>query len=73
MNFVLHKKGFPMMDIPYRHRAGYYRALEKSQTSKDEYVFVGWFLRRYLDQNTRLIEISKKLAKGKMPQSGSKA
>lgn len=73
MNFVLHKKGFPMMDIPYRRRAGYYRALEKSQTSKDEYVFVGWFLRRYLDQNTRLIEISKKLAKGKMPQSGSKA
>ncbi len=60
LNFVLHKKGFPMLDIPYSRRSGYYRALERSQTSRDEFVFVGWFLRRYLDQNTRHLRASKK-------------
>ncbi|MGD0250183.1 MAG: Fic family protein [Thermoplasmata archaeon] len=53
MNFVLHRKGFPMLDIPYERRSGYYRALERAQTQKDDFVFVRWFLRRYLDQNTR--------------------
>jgi len=65
MNFVLHKKGFPMLDIPYSRRSGYYRALEQSQTSQDESVFVGWFLRRYLDQNTRHLGTSKRSFKRK--------
>ncbi|MGC2288711.1 MAG: Fic family protein [Thermoplasmata archaeon] len=51
MNFVLYRKGYPMLDIPYDRRAGYYRALEQAQTQKDEFVFVRWFLRRYLSEN----------------------
>ncbi len=53
MNFVLYRKGFPMLDIPYERRAGYHRALERSQTQRDEFVFVRWFLSRYLKENTR--------------------
>ena len=53
MNFVLYRKGFPMFDIPYERRAGYYRALERAQTQSDEFAFVRWFVRRYLKENTR--------------------
>ncbi|MGP8078730.1 MAG: Fic family protein [Thermoplasmata archaeon] len=53
MNYVLHRKGYPMFDIPYSRRAGYYRALERSQTAEDEFVFVRWFIKRYLDEHTR--------------------
>jgi Fic family protein len=52
MNYVLYRKRFPMIDIPYERRAGYYRALEGSHLSGDEGVFLRWFLRRYLDENT---------------------
>ncbi|MCI4352601.1 MAG: Fic family protein [Thermoplasmata archaeon] len=52
MNFVLFRKGFPMLDIPYLRRSGYYRALERAQSQKDEFVFVRWFLRRYLRETT---------------------
>jgi Fic family protein len=47
MNLVLYRKGFPMLDIPYERRSGYYRALERAQMQGDEFVFVRWFLRRY--------------------------
>jgi cell filamentation protein, protein adenylyltransferase len=53
MNFVLHRKGFPMFDIPYERRAGYYSALERAQTTQDEFLFVRWFVKRYLDENAR--------------------
>jgi len=52
MNFVLHKKGYPMLDIPYSQRSGYYRALERTHLTGDEGVFVRWFLRRYLEENS---------------------
>ncbi len=55
MNFVLYRKRYPMIDIPYTRRAGYYRALEQSQVRKDETVFVRWFLRRYLEQNSEAV------------------
>jgi Fic family protein len=51
MNFVLHRKGFPMFDIPYERRAGYYRALERAQIKNDEFAFVRWFLRHYLKEH----------------------
>jgi Fic family protein len=59
MNYVLHRKGFPMLDIPYRRRAGYYAALERAQTGGDEFAFVRWFVRRYLDENTRRLPIKR--------------
>lgn len=48
MNFVLNKLGFPMLNIPYTKRASYYHALERSQTTGNDDIFVQWFFRRYL-------------------------
>jgi len=50
MNFVLNKHGFPLLNIPYEKRNSYYRALERSQTSGNEWVFVQWFFRRYVKE-----------------------
>lgn len=51
MNFVLNKKGFPMLNIPYEGRNSYYRALERSQISGSKDPFVTWFMRRYVKEN----------------------
>lgn len=55
MNYVLYRKRYPMVDIPYTRRAGYYRALEQAQVMQDEGVFVRWFLRRYLEENAQRV------------------
>jgi Fic family protein len=48
MNFVLNKKGFPMLNISYEGRNSYYRALERSQVSGSSDPFVTWFMRSYV-------------------------
>ncbi|MEK6920268.1 MAG: Fic family protein [Nanoarchaeota archaeon] len=48
MNFILHKNGFPMLNIQYTNRAAYYKALERSQKTKKEQIFVQYIIRRYL-------------------------
>ncbi len=53
MNFVLNRHGFPMLNIPYEKRAGYYRALERSQIKKDEMIFLQWFFKRYFKEYSR--------------------
>jgi Fic family protein len=53
MNFVLHREGWPMLNIPYEKRKGYYSALERSQRKQDEDPFIQWFFRRYLKENDR--------------------
>src|SRR3989338_475013 len=55
MNFVLHKYGFPMLDIPYEKRAGYYNALERSQVKKKNIIFLQWFFKKYADSNKRYL------------------
>lgn len=50
MNFILKKNDFPLLDIPYTKRNSYYNALERSQVSKDESIFVQWFLKRYINE-----------------------
>ncbi|VVC71874.1 Fic/DOC family protein [uncultured archaeon] len=50
MNFVLHRKGFPLLSIPYENRGSYYHALERAQTKKNESVFVHWLYRRYVKE-----------------------
>lgn len=47
MNFILHKSGYPMLDIPYEKRGGYYNALERSHL-KGEMVFLKWFMKMYV-------------------------
>jgi Fic family protein len=59
MNYVLRRKECPMLDIPYVGRAGYYRTLERTQLGKDESAFLRWFLRLYLESNTRTLRRSR--------------
>jgi len=55
MNFVLKKFDFPMIDIPYTKRNSYYNALERSQTNKDDNIFIQWFFRRYLGEHKKYL------------------
>lgn len=55
VNFVLHKNGYPMLNIEYKDRKGYYRALERSQMKKDDGPFVQWFFKKYMKANQRYI------------------
>jgi len=53
MNFVLHKKGYPMFNISYQGRNSYYNALERSQTKNEWNHFLLWFLKNYIKSNKR--------------------
>lgn len=55
MNLVLNNHGFPMLDIPYEKRAGYYTALEKAQLKADETIFLQWFFKRYIRENLKYL------------------
>ena len=50
MNFVLNTKKYPLFDIAYEKRNGYYNALERSQDKKDEKIFLQWFVKRYIKE-----------------------
>jgi Fic family protein len=56
MNFILKKNNFPMLDIPYEKRTGYYNALERTQIKREEGIFVQWFFRRYLQEFKEYLE-----------------
>lgn len=56
MNFVLHKHGYPMLNIPYEHRTGYYNALERSQIKKFDGIFLQWLFRRYVKEYKRYLK-----------------
>ena len=53
MNYVLNKNRYPMLNIEYKNRNSYYRALERSQIRHNDGVFANWFFRRYLREFTR--------------------
>jgi Fic family protein len=53
LNFILNKNGYPMLDIPYSNRNGYYNALERAQTKNDEQIFAQWIFRNYIKLNNR--------------------
>lgn len=48
MNFVLKRKGYPLLNIPYEGRNSYYNALERAQVGKNDDAFISWFARRYV-------------------------
>lgn len=50
MNFVLIKKGHPMLNISYSDRASYYTALERSQKKQEENIFVQYLIKRYMKE-----------------------
>jgi Fic family protein len=55
MNFILHKHGYPMLNISYEKRNSYYNALERSNLKNDEDIFVQWFVKKYLQEHKRFI------------------
>jgi Fic family protein len=55
MNFVLNKYGYPMLNIPYEKRTGYYNALERAQIRKQENIFLQWFFRRYVKEHKQYL------------------
>lgn len=56
MNHVLHKLGYPMLDIDYRDRRSYYNALERSQRQQNDITFLQWFMRRYIKTHNRFLK-----------------
>ncbi|MDD5337611.1 MAG: Fic family protein [Candidatus ainarchaeum sp.] len=56
MNFVLHRRGFPLLNIPYENRGSYYTALERSQVKKNDAIFVQWFFKRYAKEYKRYMQ-----------------
>jgi Fic family protein len=56
MNFILHKHGYPLLNIPYEKRAGYYNALERAQIKKIDGIFLQWFFKRYIKEHKRYLK-----------------
>lgn len=48
MNWVLWKKGYPLIDIPIEDLENYYNALDKYQIEHDEKPFVEYIKKKYL-------------------------
>jgi Fic family protein len=47
LNALLAQRGFPMINITFTRRRGYYRALETSSLASDARPFLRWFYLRY--------------------------
>lgn len=56
MNFILKDNNFPLLDIPYTKRNGYYNALERSQIHDKENIFVQWVFRQYLAEYKKYLK-----------------
>jgi Fic family protein len=48
MNWILWKKGYPLVDIPIEELENYYNVLDKYQIEKNEKPFVDYIKKRYL-------------------------
>ena len=55
MNFILAKRSFPMLNVPYMKRNSYYNALDRSQVKRQDSIFLQWFFKRYVKENRRYI------------------
>lgn len=55
MNFILNRKRYPMLDIPYEVRNSYYNALERSHMKNEEGIFLQWFIKRYIKEHRRYL------------------
>ncbi|MBI2671321.1 Fic family protein [Candidatus Woesearchaeota archaeon] len=56
MNFVLHRKNYPLLNIHYEGRAGYYTALERAQTKQMEFIFIQWFIKKYIKEQKHFLK-----------------
>ncbi|MDE1813581.1 MAG: Fic family protein [Thaumarchaeota archaeon] len=56
MNFILNRKNYPMLDIPYERRNSYYNSLERSQVKGDNGTFLQWFVKRYIKEYKKYLK-----------------
>ncbi|MBI4450401.1 Fic family protein [Candidatus Woesearchaeota archaeon] len=56
MNFVLHRHNVPLLNIHYAGRSSYYTALERAQTKQMDFIFVRWFIKKYIKEHQRYLE-----------------
>lgn len=56
MNFILNKKDYTMLNIPYEGRNSYYNELERSQVRKEDRIFLQWFIKRYIKEYKRFLK-----------------
>lgn len=54
MNFILNKYQYPLLNISHNNRISYYNALERAQIMKDQHIFIKWFIKKYIKENTQL-------------------
>lgn len=55
MNYILHRRNYPMLDIQYKDRRSYYTALERSQITRDDMPFLKWFMKRYINAHAEYL------------------
>jgi Fic family protein len=55
MNFILHKNGYPMLNIPYDDKRNYYYALETAQSGKGDWRFVEYIVKKYISYHGDII------------------
>ncbi len=56
MNYILNKKDYPMLDIPYEGRNGYYNAIERSNVKNEDRIFLQWLVKRYVKEYQRYLK-----------------
>jgi Fic family protein len=53
MNYILYKYDYPLLLIKNTDRKAYFKALEKSQLSKNDIHFKKWFMKYYIKANSK--------------------
>lgn len=56
MNFILSKNNYPIFIINPDSKYGYIKALERTQITNDNSIFVGWFYRKYITSNKQYLD-----------------
>lgn len=57
MNCILHNGGYPMFTVRVRDRLSYVKSLERSNLAGNAALFIRWFMRRYIDANSRYLNV----------------
>lgn len=60
-NLMLQQEGFPMLNIRYARRAGYYHALEKASLAEHPHPFLLWFFHRYVRDQQRWRQVPRRI------------
>ena len=57
-NFVLHLNKYPMFNVKYADRTGYYKSLETSQIWNDKKHFLRFLIKKYITLNKKYLKSS---------------